>query len=219
MAHGPNYHPTITSSSLIVFTIRVWTNIRSRGGYRDSPILSSLVLCALLYSSLSFEVFTVCLTIITSANMFSFSRHCSWPVCIILVNYFYFSYAFQALTTRNLDSSLTLACKSALTADIACSPVVARFQKGSYYAESTLTDTCTTACAAALDQYYTNVNSACGIQTWNGYEDTEMPLLIIPDMMKYQYSLACLTDGGRFCNNVAAEAAYVLDPGSEYSSE
>ncbi|OBT95526.2 hypothetical protein VE01_05175 [Pseudogymnoascus verrucosus] len=41
-----------------------------------------------------------------------------------------------------------------------------------------------------------------------------MPLLIIPDMMKYQYSLACLTDSGRFCNNVAAEAAYVLDPGS-----
>ncbi|OBT52616.1 hypothetical protein VE04_06030 [Pseudogymnoascus sp. 24MN13] len=32
--------------------------------------------------------------------------------------------------------------------------------------------------------------------------------------MKYQYSLACLTDSGRFCNNVAAEAAYVLDPGS-----
>ncbi|OBT78531.1 hypothetical protein VF21_01031 [Pseudogymnoascus sp. 05NY08] len=33
-------------------------------------------------------------------------------------------------------------------------------------------------------------------------------------MMKYQYSLACLTDSGRFCNNVAAEAAYVLDLGS-----
>lgn len=66
------------------------------------------------------------------------------------------------------------------------------------------------------DQYYTNVNSACGSQTWNGYEDTEMSLLIILDMMKYQYGLACLTDSGRLCNNVAAEAAYVLGPGSEY---
>lgn len=150
--------------------------------------------------------------------MFSLSGYCSWPVCIILVNLFHFSNAFQALTTKILDSSLTLACKNALTADIACSPVVARFQKGTYYAQSTLTDTCTTACAAALDQYYINVSSACGSQTWNGYEDTEMPVLIIPDMMKYQYGLACLTDSGRFCNNVAAEAAYVLDPGSEYSS-
>lgn len=146
--------------------------------------------------------------------MLLLSSHRSWAVYIIVANFFYFSDAFQALTTRNLDSTLTLACKNALTADIACSPVVARFQKGSYYAESTLTETCTTACSTALDQYYTNVNSACGSQTWNGYENTEMPLLIIPDMMKYQYSLACLTDNGRFCNNVAAEAAFILDPGS-----
>lgn len=176
-----------------------------------------LVFCARPVAEFSFEVFAVYLTTATPANMFS--SHCSWSVGIILANFFYFSNAFQALTTKNLESSLTLACKNALTADIACSPVVARFQKGSYYAESTLTETCTTACAAALDQYYTNVNSACGSQTWNGYEDTEMPLLIIPDMMKYQYSLACLTDSGRFCNNVAAEAAYVLDPGSECSPE
>ncbi|KFY47726.1 hypothetical protein V496_10481 [Pseudogymnoascus sp. VKM F-4515 (FW-2607)] len=83
-----------------------------------------------------------------------------------------------------------LACKNALAANFACSPVVARFQKGSYYAESTFTDTCTTAARQRL-------TSIIGMS---------IPLVA--------YGLACLTDNGRFCNNVADEAAYVLDPGS-----
>ncbi|KAL8709699.1 MAG: hypothetical protein Q9220_005639 [cf. Caloplaca sp. 1 TL-2023] len=41
-----------------------------------------------------------------------------------------------------------------------------------------------------------------------------MPLVVIPDIMRYLYNLTCLMESGRFCNNVAANAALALDAGS-----
>jgi hypothetical protein len=41
-----------------------------------------------------------------------------------------------------------------------------------------------------------------------------MPVEIIPDLMRYEHGLACIMDAGRYCNNVAAKAAYAADPES-----
>ncbi|CAF9933065.1 MAG: hypothetical protein HETSPECPRED_008521 [Heterodermia speciosa] len=41
-----------------------------------------------------------------------------------------------------------------------------------------------------------------------------MPLVVIPDIMRYLYNLTCLMDTGRYCNTVAAKAAFAEDPGS-----
>ncbi len=57
--------------------------------------------------------------------------------------------------------------------------------------------------------------SACDSQTWNGYQDTEVPLVIVPHLLRFQYNLTCLRDSGRWCNLVAAAAALAQDPGSK----
>ncbi|KAL8857174.1 MAG: hypothetical protein Q9178_006229 [Gyalolechia marmorata] len=41
-----------------------------------------------------------------------------------------------------------------------------------------------------------------------------MPLAVIPDIVRYLYNLTCLMDSNRYCNNVAAEAAFALEPES-----
>lgn len=125
--------------------------------------------------------------------------------------------AVQFLQNSTVPANLTAACSSALVEDVNCSPAVAALRSGSYYPQSTLNRTCTADCANALSAYESNVVSACGGQTWNGYQDTEMPLAIIPDMLRYLYNLTCLMDSGRYCNLVSAVAALALDPGSMLS--
>lgn len=125
--------------------------------------------------------------------------------------------AVQFLQNTTVPANLTAACSSALVGDVNCSPVVAALRSGSYYPQSTLNRTCTADCANALSAYESNVLSACRGQTWNGYQDTEMPLAIIPDMLRYLYNLTCLMDSGRYCNVVSAAAAQALDPGSMYA--
>lgn len=121
--------------------------------------------------------------------------------------------AFHAFSNSSFSSAhLSAPCTRALTENIDCSPVVAGLRVGSYYPESTLKRTCTTECAQALSQYTNKIAAACNNQTWNGYEDTDMPVAIIPDMLRYHYNLTCLMDSGRYCNIVGAQAAGVLDP-------
>ena len=123
------------------------------------------------------------------------------------------STAFRALTNTSFASTnLTIPCVGALSADIACSPTVAALSLGEYYPEETLNRTCTADCGQALALYANRVAAACDKQTWKGYEDTEMPLAIIPDMLRYHYNLTCLMDSGRYCNTIAAKAAAALDP-------
>lgn len=142
-----------------------------------------------------------------------FVRRCqktSW--LIIVLTLIDASTAFRAFTNASFASAnLTVPCVSALSNDISCSPAIARLRLGEYYPEETLRRTCTADCGQALAQYANKVTAACDKQIWKGYEDTEMPLAIIPDMLRYHYNLTCLTDSGRYCNAVAAKAAAALD--------
>ena len=122
--------------------------------------------------------------------------------------------AVQLVRNSSIPTNLTDDCISAFHSDVNCSPVVAALRTGSYYTEATLNSTCTTDCRTALSAYESRMISACGDQTWNGYEDTVMPVVIIPDMLLYLFNLTCLMDSNRYCNNVASTAALALDPGS-----
>jgi len=129
--------------------------------------------------------------------------------------FFQTAHGFQIFTNETVPKNLTGTCSTALLKDISCSPVVLSLRSGDYYPVSTLNKTCTTACQTALSQYESTVVSSCNGQSWNGYEDTPMPLSIIPDLLRYQFNLTCLMDSGRYCNNIAAQAAFSLDPGGE----
>lgn len=122
--------------------------------------------------------------------------------------------AVQLVSNSSIPANLTGGCIAALHSDVNCSPVVAALRSGSYYTEATLKSTCTTDCRTALSAYESRIVSACGDQTWNGYEDIVMPVAIIPDMLFYLFNLTCLMDSNRYCNNIAATAALALDPGS-----
>ena len=134
----------------------------------------------------------------------------SWLIIVLsLINA---STAFHAFSNSSFASTnLTIPCVGALSDDIACSPAVVALSLGEYYPEDTLSRTCTTDCEQALALYEKKVIAACANQTWNGYENTKMPLAIIPDMLRYHYNVTCLMDSGRYCNTVAAKAATALD--------
>ena len=122
--------------------------------------------------------------------------------------------AVRLVTNGSIPANLTESCATALLNDVNCSPVLPALRIGSYYPESTLNSTCTPQCTAALSSYQSAVVQACGEETWLGFEDTVMPLVVIPDIMRYLYNLTCLMDTGRYCNTVAAKAAFAEDPGS-----
>ncbi|KAH8901682.1 hypothetical protein GQ53DRAFT_851663 [Thozetella sp. PMI_491] len=115
-------------------------------------------------------------------------------------------------TNATVPGNLTVACTNALLADVACDPIVPALQSGDFYPDTTLARACTTGCAAALSTFQQNVDSACSADTWLGYENQTMPVAIIPDLLRYHFNMTCLTNQGRFCNNVAAAYAAYLDP-------
>lgn len=116
------------------------------------------------------------------------------------------------LKKQTLPNHLSEACSSALLWDVDCNPHVASLRAGIYYPEATLQRTCTKGCAAALTRWWLVVGISCAGETWKGFNEKPMPLEIIPDMMRHTYNLSCLTDETRFCNTVAAQAAYATDP-------
>lgn len=126
--------------------------------------------------------------------------------------------AVQIFSNNTIPADLTTGCMNALLADVACSPVVTSFRNGYYYPASTLNNTCTPACTTALSSYESKIGSACSNQTWDGYDDEDMPIVVIADLLRYQYSLTCLQDSGRWCNVLAASAALNADPGSKLIS-
>ena len=138
------------------------------------------------------------------------SKFCCLP--FLLASLVHRSDAFQVFKNSTLPSNLTIACNNALLSELDCDPTVAILQDGYYYAKATLDSICTTTCTSALAMYESSVIQSCEGQTWSGYYNTTDPVAMIPDIMQYQYSLACLMDSGRYCNVVAAQAATSADP-------
>ena len=170
------------------------------------PFITRVSLCVLaLNASLAFSngqnrVF--------SMSLFTALASLSLDLLVLFFNFRTAAPTFQALTPRSFaDTKLSGDCVRALSSDIDCSPTVAGLGIGTYHPEDTLNRTCTPECGQSLAQYAAQVAQACKNQTWDGYEDTEMPIEIIPDMLRYHYNLTCLTDSGRYCSMVAAKAA------------
>jgi hypothetical protein len=125
------------------------------------------------------------------------------------------------LTTRlfsntTIPPGLTRDCIDALLVDVGCNSSLLGLQAGSYYSKSILEGLCTPGCSTSLGDYATNVEKHCADETWSGYGDENMPIAIITDLLQYEMTRACITDSGRFCNNVAASAAYAANPTSKF---
>ena len=127
--------------------------------------------------------------------------------------------AARFLSADTAPDNLSAGCLSALTAEVPCNALVGQFWTGYYYDQSMLTESCTSQCEAALSTYESSVVSACGGDTWSGYDDEGgAPLALIPSVMRYNYALTCLQDSGRWCNVVAGIAAHMADPGDSRGS-
>ena len=127
--------------------------------------------------------------------------------------------AVRIFTPSSIPASVSTACQNALIAMTPCGPFVTRFRYGYYYPASTLNSTCTADCELGLASYEAKVASACtASDIWEGYgEDNDnLPIAVITSLLRYQYTLACLQDSGRWCNVLAATAAMLNDPGSEF---
>lgn len=120
--------------------------------------------------------------------------------------------SMKVFTAGTLPMGVTAACAAALTRDVACSPVISALQNGYYYSQTMLEALCTAGCKSSLETYETGIGSACADQMWNGYYDEEMPIVMVADLLRYQYDQSCLMDAGRYCNVVAAQAATAQDP-------
>lgn len=116
--------------------------------------------------------------------------------------------AVKLFTDNTVPSNLAIECTNALLTDVKCSPAVASLRSGSYYSNTTLEKVCTAECSNSLATYQSNVLGACETEQYEYYEDTPLPILLIPDLLRYHFNLTCMTNAGRFCNNVAA--AYAL---------
>lgn len=150
----------------------------------------------------------------------------SLPIILYLTLLLYhssFTSAILFFTNSTAPANLSPVCFQAITTDVtACSPGVAALRKGGYYPQSFLETICTSTCASALTQFRGAIVTACAQDTWTGYEEAGVwPLVLIPDMMIYNYEAACLRGGadnqsGNWCNVVGADYAYQLDPQGRY---
>jgi hypothetical protein len=120
--------------------------------------------------------------------------------------------AVKFFTDDTVPVGLTSSCTTAFVADVDCDPVVPALQSGEYYPNTTLIRACTARCRSSLALFQTTIAAACGRETWEGYDDNPMSVVLIPELMRYHYNLTCLFSGGQFCNNVAAAYAAHLDP-------
>jgi len=120
--------------------------------------------------------------------------------------------AARFFTSTTAPPGLSVGCTTALLANVACSPSVPALELGIYYPITQLTTICTAACATALSSYHSNILSACAGDTWEGFDDEVMPVPMISELIRYHYNGTCLSDGTRFCNNVAAAFSVFSDP-------
>lgn len=102
-------------------------------------------------------------------------------------------HSISIYTNTTVPSNLTDACSSALLSDVQCDAVVPALVTGDYYPETTLSRACTSDCASSLASYQSNIASACADDTWLAYGNETMPVAIIPEILRYNYNLTCLT--------------------------
>lgn len=102
-------------------------------------------------------------------------------------------HAISIYTNTTVPSNLTDACASALLSDVNCDAVVPALVTGDYYPETTLSRACTSDCASSLAGYQSGIASACADDTWLAYGNETMPVAIIPEILRYNYNLTCLT--------------------------
>jgi hypothetical protein len=127
-----------------------------------------------------------------------------------------FSLTFPLVQSLNIFGrnatplQLSQQCREALEGDIDCNPVVTSFQEGQFYSKSTLDITCKSDCYSSLDSYRKYVISSCGNQSWDEFGSS--PIALVPELLGYNFNIACLKDSDRYCNNVGAAYAAALDP-------
>ncbi|ETS74812.1 hypothetical protein PFICI_13296 [Pestalotiopsis fici W106-1] len=120
--------------------------------------------------------------------------------------------AGQFLDTEAVPAGVSSACLAALTADTACRSSVADLSAGKYYPLSALQVICDESCSSALSSFHASVLSSCAGDVWEDDNGETLPVALFSELIRYSYNLTCLSDGGRFCNNVAAAYAAAADP-------
>ncbi len=125
---------------------------------------------------------------------------------------FPYIHAFQYLTSSTLPvDNLSPGCNAALVSNIACPRQVASFVVEDYFPVATLEQTCTSACSAALAGYERSVADACSTETYNLTAHRDAPVSFIPQTLFYSYNESCIMDSGKWCNNIAAQSAVVVN--------
>lgn len=120
--------------------------------------------------------------------------------------------AARFFTQKVLPEGIPTACQNALMADVNCNHAVRALQAGTFYPKTELEKICTADCATSLASYHVGIESACRGTTWIGFQDTEEPVAMISELIRYHYNSTCIVESGRFCNNVAAAYSVYLDP-------
>jgi hypothetical protein len=118
----------------------------------------------------------------------------------------------QLFSNSTIPTNLTAACSNSLLSDVDCSLALMGLQHTRYYAESTLKKVCIPQCEIGLSSYEARVRTACDGETWMGFDDEIMSLDVIATNIRYEYNSTCLTDSGRYCNVIAAQAVAAADP-------
>ncbi|KAI0203160.1 hypothetical protein F4808DRAFT_449427 [Astrocystis sublimbata] len=137
--------------------------------------------------------------------------------CLITLSYPSFVSAVQIYDADSLPTDISSGCLDAMTVDVPdCLSFASSFRYGYFYSERLLGDTCTSECSSGLAAFEKGVISACSNDTYLQDGDTgdELPMALMPNIMRYLYELSCIKDNGRFCNVVAGTNAALSDPGS-----
>ncbi|ORY64855.1 uncharacterized protein BCR38DRAFT_431162 [Pseudomassariella vexata] len=148
------------------------------------------------------------------------SRQSIWAIMFGLV-WVQLVPAVELYTLSTIPTSLSSDCQAALLADVAdCNLMVTKFRYGYFYPQALLEKTCTLPCGTALKAFEDAVVAACAGDVWDGYRDdgeADMPVAVIPNVLRYLYEMTCLQDEERFCNVVAGANAALADPGDGVS--
>ncbi|KAK2015703.1 LysM domain-containing protein [Colletotrichum eremochloae] len=135
-----------------------------------------------------------------------------WASMLMLGLFTRFALGDKLLTTDILPDGLSTGCINALTADIACSEGITTFKRGEYYTRTRLKALCVDTCASALASFHGNVVASCAADVWPEEMEVDMPLVMISELLRYNYNLTCLSHDGHFCNNAAAAFLASRDP-------
>lgn len=122
------------------------------------------------------------------------------------------------VNSSSLPTNITTGCLGALTDNISCDDSIQKLRPGLYYPESALTTICTSSCNSALNSFQNSILSACVGETYDSLTDVGfVPIYTIPDVLRYQFNLSCLSSNSEFCNVQAATAAGVVADQSNLS--